>query len=288
MKNHSTVSKLILLLFFCLLLVTGCMQESQQEPLLSVHILDVEQGDSTLIITPDQQTILIDGGESQAAPYIIGYLKDNNISKIDYMVATHPHSDHIGGLAEVIDAFEIGELIMPEIIHNTKTFESLLLAADAKGLSITAAKNDLSYQLNEDLLLSILGPIKDYGDNLNNWSAVTRLQYKKKAFLFMGDAEAPVEEDLLAHYDPSALASHFLKLGHHGSDSSTTKPFLDAVNPEITAISSGKGNPYGHPHREVVERIKDTAMYRTDQQGTVVLYSDGIEIWSHEKPIGSE
>lgn len=284
MKRYQ-FSRLMILLFTLLLLLSGCQGEQQGNPPLSIHLLDVGQGDSTLIVTPDHKTILIDGGEAEAAPYISSYLNKLKIERIDYLIATHPHSDHIGGLAEIINSFEIGELIMPQVLHTTKTFEKMLLAAEEKNLTITAAKGDQSYQLNDEISLQILGPLKDYGDNLNNWSVVARVQYNQKAFLFMGDAETPVEADLVNYYEPLALASHFLRVGHHGSDTSSSKAFLEVVQPEISAISVGKENPYGHPHREIIERLSNTAMYRTDQQGTIVLYCDGTKIWSHQKPI---
>lgn len=253
--------------------------------LLSVHVLDVGQGDSILIMTPSQQAILIDGGETQASDRIISYLRDYGIEVIDMLIATHPHADHIGGLPKVIETFEVKEMIMPRVVHTSKTFEKLLLAADAKGISITPAEAGLSYQLEETLTLDILGPLKDYGDELNNWSVIAKITYGDKGFLFTGDAEAEVEAELVATYGGEVLGSNFLKLGHHGSRTSSTPDFLAAVNPEIVAISLGTDNSYGHPHQEVLDRIHGISLYRTDLHGTVVLYSDGESIWSYEEPI---
>ncbi|KAB3530727.1 ComEC/Rec2 family competence protein [Alkaliphilus serpentinus] len=282
--------RVILLLVFTILITSlvGCeispnVQTISNDRFLKVHVLDVGQGDSILITTPENKAVLIDGGQPQYGPYIVDYLEDQGVDTIDILIATHPHADHIGGLKDVIEALEIKEMIMPKVSHTSKTFEELLLTIESKNLLITPAKGGLTYQLDPDISLSILAPLRD-GNSLNNWSVVARLVYDNKAFLFTGDAEIEVEEDLLATYEEVNLKSHLLKVGHHGSKTSTSKEFLDAVEPDIAVISLGKNNTYGFPHTETLEKLQNFHIYRTDHHGTVVFYSDGKEIWTNTKP----
>ncbi len=278
--------KLLLLLSLSFLLFTGCQPTEASQDLI-LHVLDVGQGDSILITTPHQKTILIDAGESQKSEEVIKYLKNNKITKIDILVGTHPHSDHIGGLAEVIKNFEIGEFFMPPVIHTSKTFENVLLAADERNLKITAGGGEEVINLADDLSVRFLGPLRDYGDQLNNWSIVLQVQYKDKSFIFMGDAEHEAELDIISKYPATLLRSHFIKMGHHGSNTSTSEELLTLLRPDIAVISSGKNNSYGHPHKETLQRIKEHKinLYRTDQQGTLHFYSDGERIWSNIPPI---
>ncbi|SCX95375.1 ComEC/Rec2 family competence protein [Alkaliphilus peptidifermentans] len=276
------ISSIIVVLLF---LLTGCRQESR-DSYLNVHVIDVGQGDSILITTPEGKSILIDGGEAKYSKNVIGYLKRENVSKIDLLIATHPHADHIGGLIDVIEAFEIKEIIMPPISHTSKTFENLLITIQNKELQITPATAGLQYLIQEDLNFIILGPIYDYGADLNNWSVIAKLDYKEKSFLFTGDIEYKAEMDLINYYDKSYLKSHFLKVSHHGSSTSTHKDFLQIIAPDVAVISLGNNNPYGFPHSEVLERLNANRIliYRTDIQGTLVFTSDGYEIWTNQKP----
>jgi len=284
MKSIFKKAKLCILI--TILLLTACWSQIQLTG-LSVHVLDVDQADSILIITPNQKTVLIDAGEATHGQEVVKYLKRYGIDKIDILVGTHPHSDHIGGLPEVIRQFEIGAFYMPPKLHTTATFEKVLMAADNKGLRITTAKRGIDIALDEDISLSFLSPISDAYDNLNNWSAVIRLQYKRKVFLFTGDAEGLLEEELIKNTEADYLKANFLKVPHHGSKTSSTEGFLAAVAPEVAVISLGRGNTYGFPHKEVMERYekRNILLYRTDQQGTIVIESDGFEIWSSQKPV---
>lgn len=276
---------LLLSLIITINLLTSCMFLAEDTD-LSIHVIDVGQGDSILVKTPNGKTMLIDGGEPTAGRSVVSYLRKNKVKKIDVLIATHPHADHIGGLIDVIDRFQIDNFYIPYKIHTSKTYESLLDAANNKGLKATPATNDIMINLDEDIVLYFLGPLKDYGDDLNNWSVVIKLDYKVQSFLFTGDLESLGEVDLLTAYNADFLHAQFLKVAHHGSNTSTSQRFLEAVQPKIAVISSGKDNSYGHPHQEVIDRLRDLnmAIYRTDQQGTIVIKSDGNRIWSNEKP----
>ncbi|MBU5675647.1 MBL fold metallo-hydrolase [Alkaliphilus sp. MSJ-5] len=277
-------SLLILLLFVVFFTLTAC--EKSLSGVLSIHMIDVGQGESILIITPNNKTILIDAGEQSEGRRVKAYLTKKQVNKIDLIIGTHPHSDHIGGLSEIIKNFEVEKIIMPKKLHTSATFEKLFTTIESKGLTISAPQQNKLIEFDENIKLHFLGPIKDYGDNLNLWSIVFRLDYKDKSFLFTGDMEEEAEIDLINTYDKAVLRSNVLNIGHHGSNTSTSKQFLDYVNPEIALISLGNDNPYGHPHREVIKRLEEASafIYRTDLQGTVILLSDGIEIWSNQVP----
>lgn len=277
----------ILIITFILIsfILTSCTNLFSH--VLSIHMIDVGQGESILIVTPNNKTILIDAGEVSQGRRVKSYLRKNQINKIDLLIGTHPHSDHIGGLAEIINNFEVEKIIMPKKLHTSATFEKLLTTIQSKGLKVNSPQNDDVIEFDTDISLHFLGPVKDYGDNLNLWSIVFRLDYKDKSFLFTGDTEQESEIDLMNTYNKKDLRANVLNIAHHGSNTSTSQQFLDIVAPEIALISLGGDNPYGHPHREVMQRLEESEVliYRTDLQQTVVLLSDGIEIWSHLAPI---
>ncbi|MBQ9915294.1 MAG: MBL fold metallo-hydrolase, partial [Clostridia bacterium] len=202
----------------------------------------------------------------------------------DYVLCTHPHSDHIGGMAQVIESLEVGQIYMPKAVHTSKTYENLLLAIQEKGLSIVTAKAGRSFSPEEGVEVRFLAPVSDYYEEMNDYSAVVRITYGENAFLFTGDAETLSESQMLE--EGSVLSANVLKVGHHGSNSSSHQAFLDAVLPEYAIISCGTDNSYGHPHKEVVERLERMGIttYRTDVSGTVAAISDGtdISIWTEE------
>lgn len=265
---------LVVLLIVALGLVH--LQAKEVPEQLEAHFLDVGQGDSILIRFPNEQTMLIDSGESGAGDRVVSYLKQQGIDRIDYLVATHPHEDHIGGMVKVIEAFEIGEVYMPKVTHTSKTYENLLLAIQDKGLKIMAARAGVNIIEEEGLKAVFVAPCSAHYDNLNNYSAVVKVQYGKTSFLLAGDAEAEAEQEMLGGEEE--LKADVLKVGHHGSSTSTTEPFLDAVSPKYAVISSGEGNQYGHPHQETLERLcrDGIEIYRTDTYGTVLFVSDGL------------
>ena len=243
---------------------------------LKVHFIDVGQGDSTLI-EKDGHFMLIDAGERDQGPTVVSYLKEQGVKKLDYVIGTHPHSDHIGGLEAVIKAFDVDKIIMPQKAHTTKLYERLLNTIDEKKLKITLPKIGEVYELG-DSSFQILGPNRDYGDNLNNWSVGIRLDYGKTSFAFFGDAEKGAEDDMLAN--GFSLKADVLKVSHHGSSTSSSGPFLDQVSPEYAVISCGKDNDYGHPHKETMEALqkRNITVFRTDQLGSILAVSDGSKI----------
>lgn len=283
MKKRYILVSLIFTLILALL--SGCVLFEEDSD-LSIHIIDVGQGDSIFVKTPNGKTMLIDGGDIAAGKTVVSYLNKYNIDKIDVLIGTHPHADHIGGLIDVLENFEIGKFYMPKKIHTSKTYEKLLETTKNKGLKITPATKDLVIDLDQDIPLYFLSPLRDYGDNLNLWSAVVKMEYGEKSFLFTGDYEVLGEKELCDTYDKDFLQSEFLKVGHHGSNTSTSQEFLDIIQPEIAIISCKTGNSYGHPHKEVVERLKKfgSNIYRTDEQGTIIIRSDGDIIWSNQEP----
>jgi competence protein ComEC len=235
---------------------------------LQVHFIDVGQGDSTLVMLPNGPNMLIDGGSRAGSDKLVKYLWDLGVRKIDFLVATHPHEDHIGGLPAVIDSFSVGSVYMPRVGHNTKAFENLLLAIKNKKLTINTAKAGVKIITLPDLQADIIAPGSGSFDDLNDYSAVIKLTYKESTLLFTGDAEAIAEKQMSGN-----LRADVLKVGYHGSNTSTTQAFLGKVKPTIAVISCGKDNSYGHPHKEVLDRLKlaGAEIYRTDLDGTVVL-----------------
>ncbi len=242
---------------------------------LKVHFLDVGQGDSIFIELPTNETILIDASIKDASDKIIKYLKEENVSKIDYVFATHPHSDHIGGMSAVIKAFDIGQIYMPKAVTTTKTYENLLLTIKDKNLKIKTAKAGNTIIDTDDLKLVVLAPNQDSYESLNNYSIVLKLTYKEKSFLFTGDAETLSEKEITGDVEADVL-----KVGHHGSRTSTSQAFLNKVNPSYAVISVGLNNDYKHPHQEVLDRLekKNIKIYRTDQNGDIIFTTDGYNI----------
>lgn len=243
---------------------------------LQVHFIDVGQGDSILIRQKDH-SMLVDAGENDQGDVVVSYLKSQGIDQLDYVIGTHPHSDHIGGLDDVIQSFEVDRVFLPPIEHTTATFEEVLDAIEVKDLSLTLPQVGDVWELGE-ASFTILAPNKDYGDDLNNWSIGIRVEYGDNHFVLCGDAEAQAEADICANGLP--LGADVLKAGHHGSSTSTSDLFLDQVAPSWVVIQCGKDNSYGHPHKETLEKLKGRGIgvLRTDLEGTLIAASDGEEI----------
>lgn len=243
-----------------------------------VHFLDTGQSDCTLILT-GEKTVLIDAGTSDRGGSIVEYLEDQGVRTVDLLIATHPHADHIGSMADVLRNFEVKEFLMPDIPDEyqptTRGWEKLLIAADEEGCAVTPADPGQEYLLGGGCVLTVLGPVKDYGDDYNNWSVVTRLVCGDVSFLFTGDAEKKAENDILS--TGAALDSDVLKVGHHGSATSSGEDFMAAVSPEYAAVLCGAGNDYGHPHRDTTDLLArmGAEIYRTDLDGAIVMKTDG-------------
>ena len=275
-KQGKIIVSLVLALILFVVGYFGCKNVSQND-YVSVHFIDVSQGDCQLIELPEGKTMLIDAGDNGTEDRIIDYIESLGIKKIDYLVATHPHADHIGGMAEVIANFDIGEIYMPKIQNNTKTFEDMLDVIGEKNLTITSAESGKVLFDYSGVRAEILSPKKgETYEEMNNYSAVLMLQCGDKRFLFMGDAEKDVEGEILK----KDLDADVLKVGHHGSTTSSSKKFLEQVSPEYAVISCGEGNDYGHPHKETINNLKKIAkeILRTDKSGTIVMRCDGSNI----------
>lgn len=249
---------------------------------LKVHYIDVGQGDSTLVQV-DNKNMLIDAGPGTEKEKIINYLKEVGVSKLDYVIATHPHEDHIGNMAYIIDGFEIGEFIAPKATSTTKTFENMIKSLQAKNLQIKVPNVGDKISLGAAQLV-ILAPNSNNYENLNNYSIVAKLKYGNRSFIFTGDEEDISEGEILAKQ--LDLSADVLKVGHHGSKRSTTEQFLKAIKPKYAVISVGKDNNYGHPDKEVLYKLKNnnTDIFRTDEQGTIVAESDGSKITFNTNP----
>lgn len=248
---------------------------------LRVHYIDVNQGDG-ILIQCDGEAMLLDAGKNDEGQRVISYLKKEGIRKLNVIVGTHPHEDHIGGLDMVIDEFEVGKVILPEVSTNTRTFEDLLDSIDRKGLKIEDAKAGQSFKLG-GAEISILSPGGSTYEDMNNNSVVLRLVYGKRAFLFTGDAGELAEQDIMA--SGATLGADVLKIGHHGSKYSTGNDFLEAVRPTYGVISVGKGNEYGHPAERTMKRLEEAGVtiYRTDLNGTIVFSSDGTSLMAESE-----
>lgn len=242
---------------------------------LQVHFVDVGQADCTLVQLPNGENMLIDAGNNENGSQVVDYVKRRGIGRIDYLVGTHPHADHIGGLDDVILQLDIGEIYMPKVQTNTKTFRDVLEAVQQKGLKIKTAKAGVEILNRDNISIEILAPNADSYENLNNYSAVIRLVYRDNAFLFTGDAEELSESEITREVEADVL-----KAGHHGSSSSTSEEFLDRVSPQYAYIPCGKDNSYGHPHRETLEKLEERniKIYRADEDGTVIFDSDGTKV----------
>jgi competence protein ComEC len=240
---------------------------------LKVTAIDVGQADSILIST-GSDAMLIDAGNNADASTVVNYIKGQGITKLEYVIGTHPHEDHIGGTDAVINTFDIGTVILPDAQSNTETFKDVLSAISSKGLKITKPVPGATYKLG-NANFTVLAPNSSKYDDLNNYSVVIRLVFGSNSFLFMGDAQALSEKEILANgYD---VKSDYMKVGHHGSDTSTLDKFLNAVNPEYAVISVGKDNDYGHPMPKTIQKLTNAGIkiYRTDERGTIVATSDG-------------
>ena len=244
---------------------------------LKIYYLDVGQADS-ILIDSNNEYMLIDGGNNNDGPLLVKYFQELGIKDIKYIVGTHPHEDHIGGIDEVINNFNINQIFIPDAITTTKTFEDLLDSIEKKNLTFTVPTINNTYTLGETTI-KIIYTGTDTSD-LNNSSIIIKLTYKKTSYLFTDDATNITEKKILN----KDIKSDVLKIGHHGSKYSSTENFIKKVNPKYAIISVGKGNKYGHPNIETINLLNkyNIKTYRTDELGTIILTSDGnnIEITS--------
>lgn len=241
-----------------------------------VNFIDVGQGDCELISLANGTDILIDAGNYSNRSEICSFLKTNNVDAIDLLVLTHPHTDHIGSASEIIKNFSVERIVMTDEESNSASYEYLLDAIIGYDIPVDKAQPNAEYSFG-DCKLTILAPLAENND-LNECSIVCRLECGEVSFLFTGDSGNDSEQEMLQ--SGRILTSTVLKVGHHGSSTSSTKDFLAAVQPEFAVISCGSNNSYGHPHDNTLKRLDDVGakVYRTDINGTVTVSTDGKNI----------
>ena len=237
------------------------LSETKQN--LKVYFLDVGQADSILVMN-EGETMLIDAGNNEDGEMLVQNLKILGITRIDYLIATHPHEDHIGGLDNIIQNFEIGTIYMPKVQTNTKTFEDVLDAVKEKELTISTPKVKDTFRVGQTECQVLA--VDNKAKNLNLASIVIQMEFDNMTYLFTGDAEKEVEEKILK--ENKDIKANILKVGHHGSDTSSSEKFIQAVRPEVSIISVGRDNSYGHPNQDIIARLeeKGSKVYRTKEK----------------------
>ena len=291
--KHKKTGRVWLFLCILVLFLTGCsvadylpMEDTTTAVVdgnLTVQYLDVGQGDATLIQSGGE-AMLIDAGNNDKGTQVQNYLQKQGVTRLKYVIGTHPDADHIGGLDVIITKFDCETVLMPDVTADTATYRDVVSAMKYKRYTCTHPDVGDTYKLG-NAVFTILSPAKKYSSNNNN-SIALRLVYGKTSFLFTGDAAEEAEDAMLA--GGQTLASDVYKVGHHGSRYSSSEAFLSAVKPAYAVISCGDGNSYGHPHDEVLNRLRQmgTAVYRTDDQGTIVAESDGKTLTFTSSPSG--
>jgi competence protein ComEC len=249
---------------------------------LKVHFIDVGQADS-ILIQQGNSTMLIDAGNNGDDQVIKSYLDSQGVKSLDVLVGTHAHEDHIGSMDYIINSLNVGKVYFPKQTSTTKTFEDFVIAVKNKGLKLTVPTVGSTFKVG-DATVTILAPNGTGYEDANDYSIVVKVAFESTSFLLTGDAEAVSETQMLSK--GLDLSATVLKVGHHGSKSSTGQSFLDKVNPKYAVISVGKGNSYGHPTQDVMNRLKAKSIpvYRTDESGTVVATSDGTNVSFINKP----
>lgn len=245
---------------------------------LMISYMDVGQGDAAYIKV-NGNDILIDAGPRSNSKELLEQLKAKNIDDFELVIATHPHEDHIGGMVDVFKEYEVKAFYSPKITHTTKTYENLVKAVKDEGLKTKELKGGMVIDLGEGAKFEVFTPQKSEYEELNDYSPIMKLSFGDTSYLFTGDAEKLAEEEALAKYKTS-LDSDVIKFGHHGSSSSSSNTFIEAVSPKYGIISCAKDNKYGHPHRETLDIIKkyNIKTFRTDTDGEIILTSDGKSI----------
>ncbi len=280
-KNKNQTSSSWSIFIFILIIICSSFYKFNHDNIddggFYLNFVDVGQGDCELI-TCGGTNVLIDCGEDSKAADVIAYLEKNNVQKLDYVVATHPHSDHMGGMHSIIENYDIGEVIIPHLpdkdVPTTRFFEKFLDACDKKKTKISEAKVGRNIKFG-GADAEIISPNSQSYDDVNNYSVGLLITYGENRFILTGDAETVSEKEILENGVLKKVDVY--KAGHHGSTSSGSKKFLEAIQPDIAVISCGAGNSYGHPAKKTLTSLKKYTdeIYRTDLNGTIVVYSDG-------------
>ena len=274
MKKLKFLTLIILVLF-----TTSC---NKYKNFLSIHIIDVGQGDCILISTPNDKNMLIDGGDEDSSRIIKSYLKLHKIKKLDMIIATHLDKDHIGSLDYVINNFQVQKLYTPNQMENSTSYHNLVKSCKNNNIKINHLKKGDTLDFDKHINISILSPSYIQGNNNLN-SIVLNLTYFNMDFLFTGDCEEINEIDMINSYDLDNV--DFLKVAHHGSSSSSTDEFIKETSPDIAVISCGYKNSYGHPHKSTLDTLEkyNVKTFRSDLNGDLVFYSDGNKIFTTKK-----
>lgn len=272
--------KKLIVVLLCIFLLAGCTEAVKTEQLpvtagheMRVHFIDVGQGDSILIESPNGKTMLIDGGVKGAGQQVVSYLNELGVNKLDQVVATHPDADHIGGLIPVLQAIPIEQFYDSGKVHTSQTFEEMLMAIDQKNIPYYVPKTGDLIEFDKDVTVKVLNANEHATDN-NDASIVLKVVYGNVSFLLTGDAGIALEKEMMQN----DVTATILKAGHHGSNTSSSEEFIRAVKPEVTILSYGKDNKYGHPHAEVVDRLQamGSNIYATAESGTIMVATDGV------------
>jgi len=241
---------------------------------LTVHFIDVGQGDSILVEYANE-TMLVDAGERDKGVNVSAFLREQGISSLDYVVATHPHADHIGGLLTILNEYPVGEFVDSGYPHTTQTYEDMLAIIENKSIPFHVAKRGEALDFAPGIQVQVLNPQKKHSAEINENSIVLRIIDNNVSFLLMADAGLETEESIM--YEGYYVDSDILKVGHHASTSASGASFIAEVNPDISIIEVGADNDYGYPHAEVLERLQNVStVYRTDHHGTITVTTDGL------------
>ncbi len=272
--------KRLIVVLLCIFLLAGCTETLNKEKVsvtagheMRVHFIDVGQGDSIFIESPNGKTMLVDGGVKGAGQKVVSYLKELDVNKLDIVVATHPDADHIGGLIPVLNSIDIGQFYDSGKVHTSQTFEEMLTLIDTKNIPYNVPKTGDSIAFDDAIHVKVLNANEHATDN-NDASIVLKIVYGNVSFLLTADAGIALEKEMMK----DDVKATILKAGHHGSNTSSSVEFVQAVHPEVAILSYGEGNKYGHPHTEVVARLQaiGSKIYATAEAGTVIVSTDGV------------
>lgn len=265
---------LSILLFFLIRTCISSTTLKSNPKIMKVHFINVGQGDS-ILIQVNNKNLIIDSGPKDNKNNLLNYLNKLNITSFDYVIATHPHEDHIGNMAYLINNYKISNFYAPKVLSTTTSFETMIEALVRKNLKINIIKANIdTIDLGQDTLVEVFSPNLETYENLNNYSPIIKITYKSTSFLFTGDAEKLIENEVLN----KNIKSDVLKVGHHGSSTSSSLDFIKTVSPSISVISVGKYNSYNHPNINTLETLKNTIIYRTDLNNNIIIESDGINL----------